>query len=258
MGNCGFAGFQRAVSIALLLACAPLAASSLQVSPILLQLGAQQNADGLWLSNTGDAPVHAQVRVFHWTQDGAGDQLEASHGLIISPPMLQLAPGARQLVRVIRSGAPPQDREDAYRVLIDELPVESPAKDANAAPPVAGTKRGLQFVLRYSVPVFLAPSGIEAIAPKLTGRVVRDGEHSLLEVGNEGAMHAQFGNLVYVDAQGKREELTPGLLGYVLAGHTMRWALDATKAPLSAGGRLQSRINGEPVEQTVATVATPP
>jgi fimbrial chaperone protein len=245
------------VSIALLLACAPVAASSLQVAPISLQLGAQQSADGLWLSNTGDAPLHAQVRVFHWTQDSGGDQLEPSHGLIISPPMLQLAPGARQLVRVIRSGPPPQAREDAYRVLIDELPIEAPASAAATTPTAAGTKRGLQFVLRYSVPVFLAPAGTVVPAPKLDGRVVRDGEHTLLELANDGGMHAQLGNLVYLDAQGKRAELVPGLLGYVLAGHTMRWSLDTAKDHLSAGGRLQSRINGEPVEQTVATVATP-
>ena len=243
--------------IVLALACASAGASGLQVAPISLQLGAQQAADGLWLSNTGNAPLQAQVRVFHWTQEHGEEQLEPSRGLIISPPMLKLAPGARQLVRVIRAGAPPQGREGAYRVVIDELPVEAPAKDA-AEVPAAETKRGLQFVLRYSVPVFLTPSGITTPAPDLKGSVLRDGEHALLEVGNAGAMHAQLGNLVYLDAQGKRSELVPGLLGYVLAGQTMRWSLDAATDRLSAGARLQSRINGEPVEQTVATVVTSP
>jgi fimbrial chaperone protein len=256
MSSCRFADLQRAVFIALLLACAPAGASGLQVAPISLQLGAQQAADGLWLSNTGSAPLHAQVRVFHWTQSGGSEQLEASHGLMISPPMLQLAPGARQLVRVIRAGAPPQTREDAYRVLIDELPVGESAPAATSS--AAETKRGLQFVLRYSVPVFLAPAGTVAAAPSLKGKVVREGEQTLLELSNDGGMHAQLGNLVFVDAQGKHRDLVAGLLGYVLAGQTMRWPLDAVKDHLSAGGRLQSRINGEPVEQTVATVLTPP
>lgn len=258
MGSHWLAGLKRAVLIALALACTPAGASGLQVAPISLQLGAQQTADGLWLSNTGDAPLHAQVRVFHWTQDAGGDQLAPSHGLVISPPMLQLAPGARQLVRVIRSGAPAQAREDAYRVVIDELPVDAPAASAADAPVGAETKRGLRFVLRYSVPVFLAPAGATPPAPQLKGSVVREGAHATLELSNAGGMHAQLGNLIYVDAQGKRSDLVPGLLGYVLAGQTMRWPLEATQESLSAGGHLQSRINGDPVEQTVATVATSP
>ena len=44
------------------------AASGLQVSPVSLTLPPTQAADGLWLSNTGDNVVNAQVRVFRWTQ----------------------------------------------------------------------------------------------------------------------------------------------------------------------------------------------
>ena len=43
------------------------AASGLQVSPVSLTLPPTQAADGLWLSNTGDNVVNAQVRVFRWT-----------------------------------------------------------------------------------------------------------------------------------------------------------------------------------------------
>ena len=46
------------------------AASGLQVSPISLTLQQNQRAEGLWLSNSGDSPVNAQVRVFHWRQSG--------------------------------------------------------------------------------------------------------------------------------------------------------------------------------------------
>jgi len=251
------ARLRHAVLLAQALACAPAGASGLQVAPISLEIGAQQTADGLWLSNTSNTPLQAQVRVFHWSQEHGEEQLDPSRGVIISPPMLKLAPGARQLVRVIRTGAPPQGREDAYRVLVDELPLDVPVGDAVDAGAVDGTKRGLKFVLRYSVPVFLAPAGLTAPAPELKGSFMQ-GEHALLEVSNSGAMHAQLGNLVYLDAQGKRSELVAGLLGYVLAGQTMHWPVDTAKDRLSTGGRLQSRINGEPVEQTVATVAASP
>ena len=53
-------------------------ASGLQVSPVTLTLSPTQAADGLWLSNTGDNVVNAQVRVFRWTQENDADQLALS------------------------------------------------------------------------------------------------------------------------------------------------------------------------------------
>lgn len=77
--------------------------------------------------NAGSNPINAQVRVFHWSQSDYGDKLAASQGLVISPPMLTLAPGGRQLIRVIRTGPPPAT-EDAYRLSINELPPSVPKK----------------------------------------------------------------------------------------------------------------------------------
>lgn len=235
----------------------PAAGAGLQVAPISLTLDANARADGLWLSNTGDAPLHAQVRVYRWRQDGGEEKLEPSRELAVSPPMLSLEPGARQLVRVIRLGTAPERIEGAYRVVVDELPIDAPAV---AETPPSEAKRGLQFVLRYSVPVFVVPSTMAAAAavPELHGRLVRDGAQAMLEIENRGDMHAQLGNLVFVDARGERRELVPGLLGYVLPGQHMRWPLASGADAFAAGGSLQSRINGAPSEQTIAVVEPSP
>src|SRR6185437_13771713 len=89
------------------LASSEVTASGLQVAPVSLSLAPSKNADGLWLSNTVDGIVHAQVRVYHWTQHGGDEQLTTTRGLIISPPMKQLSIGDKQIVRVIRVGAHP-------------------------------------------------------------------------------------------------------------------------------------------------------
>ena len=39
-------------------------AASLQVEPTSVQLTAEESAQGLWLSNSGDTPLQAQVRAF--------------------------------------------------------------------------------------------------------------------------------------------------------------------------------------------------
>lgn len=197
------------------------------------------------MSNTGDNEVHAQVRVYHWTQQGGEDKLVPSRGLVISPPMVQIAPGERQLIRTIRLNAPPSGPgavEDAYRIVIDELPVDSP------------TTSKLRFVLRYSVPVFVAPAGSTAPPPELGWALVRDGDKVALEVTNAGGSHAQLAALSFVNASGLRTELTAGLLGYVLPGAKMRWALKPPAEVFGSGGVLETMINGQTVHQETLLV----
>lgn len=219
---------------------APAEAAGLQVTPTSLTLRASQQADALWLNNTGTTTLRAQVRVFRWLQENGGERFESSQGLAISPPMIELAPGARQLVRVIRLGAPP-DSETSYRLIVDELP-----------PPQDPKQSGLQFVLRYSVPVFVAPASDAPIRPELRAQLSFEGERPWLAVANSGGQHAQLADLTFVDAQGSRHPIAPGLLGYALPGQRMRWALQAPADLLRGPGTFKARINGESDEQALA------
>lgn len=208
---------------------APAFATSLQVTPLLLEVPAEKQAEGIWLSNSSADVLKAQVRVYRWTQAAGTEQLELSNAVVASPPMLDLAAGARQLVRIIRTGPPPSGpSEAAYRIVVDELP------------PAQSEGRGIQFVVRYSVPVFVAPASKTATAPalvwKMTGRV--------LTVTNSGTGRAQFSAVSWTDADGVRTEIVPGLLGYALPGATMHWDLPPP-AGSTRDGVLQLRINGE-------------
>lgn len=227
----------------LILAGASASASGLQVAPVSLTLQPVQHADGLWLSNTGIGQVHAQVRVYRWTQADGTDQLTPSQELVISPPMLGIQPGDRQLVRVIRIGAPPSGNgavEAAYRLAIDELPVKE-----------AGQK-GLQFVLHYSVPVFVEPQGAVEVAPALHWALQREGDHAVLVVSNSGTGHAQLAEIDYVDRAGNRTAIAGGLLGYVLPGATMHWTLKQSATVFAGTGTLEATINGAKATQTVS------
>lgn len=233
---------------ALMLYSLAAAATGLQVTPTSLTVEANRSAAGLWLSNTGERPLHAQVRAYRWSQEQGKDELTPSQALIVSPPLVELDAGARQFVRVIRAAAAPAEREDAFRIVIDELPIDEPG-----TPAAAGS--AVRFVLRYSVPVFLAPVNGSAQV-QLEGEVDRNASPPRLLVRNRGGMHAQLGNLVLIDAGGQRRELSSGLVGYVLAGQTMHWDLPVDKTTLATGGEVQSRINGEPGERKVASLGT--
>ena len=210
-------------------------ASGLQVSPVTLSLQQTQRAEGIWLSNSGDSPINAQVRVFHWSQNSYGDQLASSQGLVISPPMLTIPPGGKQLIRVIRTGAPTKV-EDAYRLSINELPLSNTKKNS------------LQFVLHYSVPVFIQPPGVANTLAKLQWQIHHSNGDAFLEVNNQGNGHAQLSEVTLITASGSRKNITPGLLGYVLPGSTMRWALPNGA---SQGEKLEVTVNGEKTVQTL-------
>ncbi|ACF50976.1 molecular chaperone [Stenotrophomonas maltophilia] len=217
-------------------------AASLQVSPTQFELRANQNAEALWISNSGTEPVQVQVRIYRWQQADGRDQLEASDALLPSPPMQSLAAGQRQLVRLVRVDASAPAVQQAFRVIVDEIPAYDP------------TRQGMQFVLRYSIPVFVQPEG-KPPAPRLQARLIQDGAGpAMLEVHNSGDGQAQVADLAVLLGQ-RSTPLLPGLVGYVLPGQTMRWALQQAPAQL-AGGIFSARINGG--SQLTPLPTTPP
>lgn len=235
----------RGILSGLLLSSSVAMASGLQVSPISLSLQAKQNASGLTLSNTGDNAVHAQVRVYQWSQDEKGDQLTTSRGLLASPPMIELQPGEKQLIRIIRASAPPSGVgavESSYRLSIDELPIKS-----------AEQKSGLQFALSYSLPVFVNPVGITKTTPRLqwSYSLQPDGEQMNLRVSNSGNGHAQLADLSIIDDAGDSIDLHQGLLGYVLPGATMNWTLKTLPSSMKTSGKFKVMINGTQTTQDV-------
>lgn len=234
----------RGVVLACLLAAAShVSASGLQVAPTSLEFSPSGPAQALWLTNTGDHELRAQVRAFHWSQAGGHDELESTQALLASPPMLSIPPGGRQLVRVIRTGGQdaPAVGEQTFRLLVDELPQPG------------GKQTGVQYVLRYSVPVFVGAAGV----PSLQWSTSVDHEGVELDIHNTGTAHAQISGLSLTGADGAPVELVPGLLGYVLPGATMHWTINVPSGTNTANASLKALINGVSTDQPLSPGAPP-
>lgn len=217
-------------------------ASGLQVAPVAVTLTAAKASDALTLSNVGDAPLHAQVRVYRWRQgENDGEVIEPTGDLVVSPPMIVLQPGGHQLVRVIRAGAAPDagTPEATYRIVVDELPIAE------------GKGGGLNFVLRYSLPVFVLPAG-PAVEPDLRWDLVELNGAIALQVANSGGRHAQVADVALVGADGTRTVLAPGLLGYALPGSTRTWTTAVPWPAPAQDSSLEVRINGQVATLPVA------
>lgn len=212
-------------------------AEGLQVAPVSVTIPARSGV--VWLTNEGSAAMRAQVRVFSWTQQDGEDVLAETTELVASPPFLSIDAGNQQVVRLVRladdvpAGTP---CEQTYRIIVDELP---------AADRPTGT--GLQYVMRFSIPVYVTNPACGEIAPALTWRLENTPAGRELVVENTGQQHAQLADLFMVDARGHRTEIGGGLVGYVLPGHSRHFMLSTTPADLAAAGTVEVSLNGTKV-----------
>src|SRR5919205_254856 len=137
-------------------------AASLQVTPLLIEVAPPGSTSTLTLRNESPRPISAQVRVFRWTQANGQDVLEPTDAVVASPPLVSLAPRVNYAVRIVRTNRQPVAKEEAYRLIADELPDPSRQR--------SGT---INIVLRHSVPVFFKPE--DAGGPKLAWSVRNQG-----------------------------------------------------------------------------------
>ncbi len=209
-------------ALAGLAATAPARASSLQVSPISLEMLAPAAAATLTLHNGGSEPVNAQIRLYRWSQENGEDQLLPTEAVVASPPMTTLPPGAEYTLRVIRTAPGPVAAPEAYRLIVDEIP--------NGR---ARQSRSVALVVRYSIPVFFYPR--YGAAAKLAWTIEKIGGRAFLAATNSGDQHVRLAELSVRGASGKATSFGKGLVGYVLGRSTMRWAAPGALAGLASG-----------------------
>lgn len=231
-----------ALALAIVVAGRGAHAADLQVAPVSLHFADTEQSQPLWITNEGSEPVQVQVRVQQWTQPAGSDVLRPTRDVVASPATAAIAPGQKQLVRIVRPTPASAGVERSYRVLVDELPV---AFDS-AQPPA----QGLRLLLRYSLPVFIAPRGAPAALASpadMRPLVARWSPGLPLRIENRGTRRVRISALVHQDAQGRRTPVVPGLLGYALPGSAMEWELPAART--LGPGTLRARLNDDALEQ---------
>ena len=247
-----------AVAAALTASGRAFGAASVMIWPINPVIASDARATALWLENRGASAVTLQIRVLGWTQQDFGDRFaDAPQELVTSPPLATIAPGRRQLVRLMRTREVPANSEISYRILIDEVPGP---ESQDTSRPEGDVAMGVTFRMRYSVPLFVYGRGMrppEATAPRrdatansqpaLSWRLVNDEKGRFLQLRNAGATHARLSNVQLV-TPASGFDVAAGLLGYVLPGADMRWPLP-DGAPEGDGVALRMAVNG-----TVTTV----
>lgn len=188
-------------------------AGSFEIAPTTITLSAETGAGLFHVTNHGKEPIAIQVEALDWRQTANdGDQYETSSQLIVSPPILQLAAGQRQAVRLLANPSKGATEERAYRLLVSELP------DAVRPPSL-----GVQMLLRFNVPVFYA--GLDDKPATLAWTIQHTGQNLLVSAHNSGGRTAKLSQLT-LSTESDQEISKPfKAIYYILPGMMRQWTV---------------------------------
>jgi fimbrial chaperone protein len=221
----------------LLTAAAPSHAASLQVAPVRIQVPLGAAATKIMLRNVGSEPINAQARVFRWTMTDGKEKLTETRDVVASPPIVKLTPGLETIVRIVRTSKQPIAGEEAYRLIIDEIP-----------PAPENTGLSISFVLRQSLPVFFnskpgAPAKLDWSVENRAGQVI-------VTAVNSGDQHARISALKLKSIGGSTFSFGDGLTGYVLGHSTAQFAMRGKLKGVGPGAKVlvTAQGNNGPIE----------
>lgn len=235
-----------------LLHSAPALASSLMIWPIYPFIEGEQRTSALWVENKGNKAVFLQLRIYSWEQNNCTNHYNSQNSILGSPPMMEIHPGQRQLIRLIEQEKTPKNLEAAWRLRLDEIPAEDNLADN---PSVGAT---VNIKMRYSIPLFTYGEEISQQEAKnnngsdLRWQLKTNDGQLFLAITNQGRTHARLTNVQF-DGQEKAGIISNGLLGYVLAGSEMCWPLESNVAIST----LSAQVNGNASSVILPTQGNP-
>lgn len=195
------------------------------VTPVRVYMTPHDRAVAITLNNDGDTPVVLQADIYTWSQDKDGeDKMVLTEDLLLAPPIIRLASGAHQVVRLAMLAPRDPSRQMTYRMILREVP-EAQGPGNRVAVPVA---------LALNMPVFITPPGAKRdVKCDVSGS---DGRGVKVSCSNAGTAYAQIRELT-LKRDGKDLAHFAGGT-YILPGASKSITLDADHKPAAGDATL--------------------
>ena len=213
------------------------AEATFQIWPIYPKIESREKATAIWLKNTGKDEAFVQIRVLKWQQiDGKNNYTEQTE-IIPSPPIVIIKPDEKTMLRLSRPQLTPSGQENAYRIIIDELPIKPNDETQTLEKPK------ISFQMRYSIPLFAygkgIGSGLDKVSfkensknpyakPILTWSLSQNQQNKpLLVIKNNGQKYARIGNIKdKKDGEFLQNNDGKPVTGYILASSVVQIEID--------------------------------
>jgi fimbrial chaperone protein len=209
------------VAVACALPALPALAGSFSVTPVRIYMTPRDRAVAVTITNEGDTPVALQADINVWSQKPDGtDELVLTDDMVLSPPIIKLAPKARQVVRLALLKPADASRQLTYRLIVREVPEVTAPKGNTIEVPIA---------LALSMPVFITPPPAKREVACTGGR---EGAALAITCANTGSAYAQIREILVQRGADTLARFEGGT--YILPG--ARKSIGITSAqPISAG-----------------------
>lgn len=206
----------------LIAACAiPALAGSFSVTPVRIYMTPRDRAVAVTITNEGDSPVALQADINVWSQKSDGtDELVLTEDMVLSPPIIKLAPKARQVVRLALLKPADASRQLTYRLIVREVPEATAPKGNTIEVPIA---------LALSMPVFITPPPAKR---EIACQALREGSALMASCNNTGSAYAQIREVTVKRGDQSLARFEGG--AYILPGARKAIALQTDQA-VSAG-----------------------
>ena len=171
-------------ALAGLIPAAPAFAGSFSVTPVRIYMGLRDRAVAITITNEGDAAIALQADINVWSQKPDGtDELVLTEDMVLSPPIIKLAPQARQVVRLALLKPADASRQLTYRLIVREIPEATTPKGNTLEVPIA---------LALSMPVFITPPIAKREMSCELSQAPREAAALAVTCANTGSAYAQI------------------------------------------------------------------
>lgn len=188
------------------------------VSPVRIQISSARPNAILQVTNHEDEPVTFQAHVVAWSFDGQKDVYADSDNIVLNPPIATVAPHQTQLIRLGLRRSVEGAAEESYRLIVEEVP-----------PPARPGFRGVQTVLRFSIPIFANPKSPSVPQVHWVAMHTSDA-HLRVIATNRGSAHVQIKSLEVTGADSPDDYLKGTMLTYLLPTQQREWLIDDKRA----------------------------
>lgn len=202
---------------------APALAGQFSVTPVRIFMLPKDRAVAITVTNEGDEELVMQADLYEWKQKpGGDDELTLTEDLFLSPPIIKLAPRARQVVRLAMPSRKQSASQLTYRMIVREVPEAKPADKAVQ----------VQIALAFSLPVFITPPGVKHQLECSADRTAPDAIRVACE--NKGKAYAQPREFALASTSGERLAGRDSG-GYILPDIRRSFDIKRAEGPIPAG-----------------------
>lgn len=218
-----------------------LLAGSVRISPVQVDFVDQDKSASIMLSNESINPNNLQIRVFKWEQDATGtDQLLATNEIAVSPSIVNMQSNGVNNIRLVRINNTQVQSEQAYRIIVDELPKPIDSRKVS---------NGLQVLVRSSLPLFVVNS---KNISDLKAQLISVDNKIFVQVENIGTRHILLQELSVFDKNtSQKYKINVNTVnGYLLAGKSKQYEildsmLNTKKLNDNSIYRIEIKTNGK-------------